>query len=84
MPWGITVATQARASSSQFDDALNQFPLDSYFQLDAHLSKRLRNGAEAFVAIENLTDSRTQITRTPTLNVGPPILAQAGMKFHWE
>lgn len=84
MPWGMTLATQARASSSQFDDALNRFPLDSYFQLDAYVSKRLRNGAEAFVAVENLTDSRTQITRTPTLNVGPPILAQAGMKFHWE
>ena len=84
MSGGWTLAAQARASSSQFDDDLNQFPLASYFQLDTYVSKRLRSGVEVFAAIENLTDSRIQVAKTPTLNVGPPIFARAGVKLHWE
>lgn len=79
-----TVAAQARASSRQFDDDLNQFPLDSFFQLDTYVSRRLRSGMEVFVAVENLFDSRIQVARSPTLNVGPPIFARAGVKLHWE
>jgi hypothetical protein len=37
-----------------------------------------------FAAVENLTGSQIQIARTPTLNLGPPILARAGIKLHWE
>lgn len=81
---GWTVAAQARASSCQFDDDLNQFPLASFFQLDTYVSKRLRSGIELFAAVENLFDSRIQVARTPTLNVGPPIFARAGVKLHWE
>ena len=81
---GWTVAAQARASSRQFDDDLNQFPLDSFFQLDTYVSKRLYSRMEVFAAFENLFDSRIQVAKTPTLNVGPPIFARAGVKFHWE
>lgn len=84
MSGGWTLAAQARASSSQFDDDLNQFPLASFFQLDAYVSKRLRSGIDVFAAVENVFDSRIQIARTPTLNVGPPIFARAGVKLHWE
>ncbi|HLW51950.1 MAG TPA: TonB-dependent receptor [Candidatus Angelobacter sp.] len=84
LPRGWTVAAQARASSRQFDDDLNQFPLDSFFQLDAYVSRRLAHGVELFAAAENLTDSRVQVARTPTLNVGPPIFGRAGVKFRWE
>lgn len=84
MSGGWTVAAQARAASSQFDDDLNQFPLASFFQLDAYVCKRLRSGIDVFAAVENLFDSRIQIARTPTLNVGPPIFARAGVKLHWE
>jgi outer membrane receptor protein involved in Fe transport len=81
---GWTVATQARASSHQFDDDLNQFPLDPYFQLDAYVSKHLRHWVDVFAAVENLTDSRIQVAKTPLVNVGPPIFARAGLKLHWE
>jgi outer membrane receptor protein involved in Fe transport len=84
MSGGWTVAAQARASSGQFDDDLNQFPLASFFQLDAYVSKRLRSGMEVFAAVENLFDSRIEIAKTPTLNVGPPIFARVGVKLHWE
>src|SRR5215813_10095179 len=62
---GWTIAAQARASSRQFDDDLNQFPLDSFFQLDTYVSKRLRSAMEVFAAVENLFDSRIQVARTP-------------------
>jgi outer membrane receptor protein involved in Fe transport len=81
---GWTVATQARASSHQFDDDLNQFSLDPYFQLDAYVSKHLRHWVDVFAAVENVTDSRIQIAKTPLVNVGPPIFARAGLKLHWE
>lgn len=84
LPRGWTLSAQARASSHQFDDDLNQFPLDSYFQLDAYVAKRLSHGVEVFTAIENLTDSRIQVAKTPNLNVGPPIFARAGVKLRWE
>ena len=84
LPGGWTVAAQARASSRQFDDDLNQFPLASFFQLDTYISKRLRSGMEVFAAVENLLDSRIQIARNPTLNVGPPIFARLGFKLRFE
>ena len=84
LPRGWTLSAQARASSHQFDDDLNQFPLDSYFQLDAYVAKRLGHGVEVFTAVENLTDSRIQVAKTPTVNIGSPILARAGVKLRWE
>jgi outer membrane receptor protein involved in Fe transport len=84
IPHGWTVATQARASSRQFDDDLNQFPLASFFQLDGFVSKRLGHGVDAFAAVENMFDTRVQIARTPLINLGPPIFARAGVRLHWE
>jgi outer membrane receptor protein involved in Fe transport len=81
---GWTFAAQARASSRQFDDDLNQFPLDSFFQLDSYVAKRLPRGFEVFAAVENLFDSQIQVVRTPLVNLGPPIFARGGVKFHWE
>ncbi len=81
---GWLVALQGRASSRQFDDDLNLFPLDSYFQLDSYVSKRLRPGVDAFVAIENLTNSRMMVARTPIVNLGPPIFARGGIKLRFE
>ena len=84
MPRGWTLAVQGRASSRQFDDDLNQFRLDSFFQLDGYVSKRLHNGVEVFSAIENLTNSRIVIARTPLVNVGPPIYGRIGIRVHFE
>ncbi len=84
LPAGWVVAAQARALSSQFEDDLNRLPLDSYFQLDGYASKRLRKGVEAFVAVENIFNSRAMVGRTPVTTLGPPILARAGFKLHFE
>jgi outer membrane receptor protein involved in Fe transport len=77
-----TLALLARAASSQFDDDLNQFSLDPFFQLDGYVSRRLRDHLEIFADVENLTASRVQIARTPLLNLGPPVMARVGFKMH--
>ena len=84
MPQGWTFAVQGRASSRQFDDDQNQFPLDSFFQVDTYVSHRLHNGIEIFGAIENLTNSRVVIARTPLVNLGPPVFVRAGIRLHFE
>ena len=65
MPGGWTVAAQARASSRQFDDDLNQFPLDSFFQLDTYISKRLRSGMEVFAALRTCSIRESRLPGLP-------------------
>ena len=77
----FTVAFQARASSVQFDDDQNLFPLDPYFTLDAYLSRRVTRNVEAFVAAENLFNQRYTVGRTPIRTIGPPILLRVGFRL---
>jgi outer membrane receptor protein involved in Fe transport len=83
-PHRWTFAMQGRAANRQFDDDLNQFRLDSYFQLDAYAAKRVSSRVEAFTAIENIFNSRAVVARTPNVNLGSPILARAGIKLNFE
>ena len=80
-PSRITVGLQGRASSSQFDDDLNQFRLGSYFTLDAHVSRRLNHRLEVFAAIENLLNRRYEVGKTPVNTLGPPILFRSGLRL---
>lgn len=76
-----TIALQARASSSQFDDDQNRLRLDKYFTLDAYASRRLATGFDAFIAAENLFNSRYDVGLTPIRTIGPPLLFRLGFKF---
>jgi outer membrane receptor protein involved in Fe transport len=78
---GWTMALLARASSSQFDDDLNRFSLDRYFQLDTYVSRHLRSNLEIFADVQNLTGSRVVTARTPLENIGPPIMGRVGFKM---
>jgi outer membrane receptor protein involved in Fe transport len=75
-----TIGFQSRASSSQFDDDLNQFRLASYFTLDAFISRRLNRSLEIFGAVENVFDQRYEVAKTPVTTVGPPILVRGGIR----
>jgi len=57
--------------------------LRRYFVLDASASHHLRHGVDLFVAVENLTNRRYDVGRTPVLTVGPPILARAGLRLQF-
>ena len=77
----VTVGLQARASSSQFDDDLNQFRLDSYFTLDAFVSRAVNRTFEIFGAVENIFDQRYEVGKTPVTTLGPPILVRGGVRI---
>ena len=76
----LTFAMQARYVGKQFDDDQNQFPLNGFFTADAYLSRRLHRGIEVYGAAENMFDRRYQVARTPIVQLGPPVMARAGLR----
>lgn len=81
-PHRVTLAIQGRTAGSQFDDDQNLLPLNSYFTLDAFVSRSIGGGVELFGAFENLTGQRYEIGRTPVITIGPPVLARVGLRFN--
>jgi outer membrane receptor protein involved in Fe transport len=82
-PAKLMLSLQGRLVGMQFDDDQNQFPLDRFFSLDLMAAHSIGHHVEVFVATENLTGQRYQVARTPTLNLGPPILFRAGMRWNY-
>ena len=74
------VGTQGRFVSRQFDDDQNALPLERFFTLDAEASRRISERVRLFVAFQNLTGSRYEISSTPVLTVGPPVLVRLGAR----
>ena len=77
----FTFAMQARYVGKQFDDDQNQFPLNGFFTADAYLSRRIRRGIDVYGAAENMFDRRYQVARTPIVQLGPPVMARAGLRL---
>jgi outer membrane receptor protein involved in Fe transport len=78
---GWTAATQSRFVSRQFDDDLNTLPLRRFFTLDAEVSRSVSEQVRLFVALQNLTGVRYEISSTPVFTVGPPVLVRAGVRL---
>lgn len=74
------VGTQGRFVSNQFDDDQNLLPLERFFTLDADVSRAVSERVRLFVAVQNLTGSRYEISSTPVFTVGPPALVRAGVR----
>ena len=74
------VGTQGRFVSTQFDDDLNTLPLERFFTLDAEASRTVSEKVRLFVAVQNLTGTRYQVSSTPVFTVGPPALVRAGVR----
>jgi len=74
------VATQGRFVSRQFDDDQNLLPLERFFTLDAEVTRRVSEKVRLFVAFQNLTGSRYQVSSTPVFTVGPPALVRGGVR----
>ena len=75
------VGAQGRLVSRQFDDDQNLLPLDRFFTLDAEATRSLSERVRLFVAVQNLTGSRYQISSTPVFTVGPPVLVRGGVRI---
>ncbi len=80
-PKVLTFAMQARYVGKQFDDDQNQFPLNGFFTADAYVSHQLHRGVEIYGAAENIFDRRYQVARTPIVQLGPPVMARAGLRL---
>jgi outer membrane receptor protein involved in Fe transport len=76
-----TFALQGRASSRQFDDDLNLFRLEPYFQLDAFAARRVRENFQIFIGIENVFNSRYSIGRTPVRTLSSPANLRVGIRW---
>jgi outer membrane receptor protein involved in Fe transport len=81
-PKRFFVAIQGRAESNEFDDDQNLFPLGGCFVLSATVSHPLPKGFDVFFQGENLTNDQYFIAKTPTPNIGQPILARVGFRWH--
>jgi outer membrane receptor protein involved in Fe transport len=79
---GWTAALQGRFVGVQYDDDQNLLPLARFFTLDAEASRRLSKSVDLFVAVQNATNTRYQVARTPVVNLGPPGLARVGLRVH--
>ena len=75
------VGAQGRFIGKQFDDDQNALPLEKFFTLDAEASRSVSEHVRLFVAFQNLTGSRYEISSTPVFTVGPPVLFRAGARI---
>lgn len=75
-------AFQGRAASKQFDDDLNTFELEPYFQLDAFAAKNFKENLQIFIGIENIFNSRYSVGKTPIRTVNSPVNLRIG--FRWR
>ncbi len=80
-PRRFLIALQGRAASNEYDDDQNLLPLGSYFVMSGSVSHPLYKGCDVFVAGENITNSSYEIARTPTVNLGQPILVRVGLRW---
>ena len=76
----VTVEVTGRAIGNAFDDDQNQFPLGSFFVLDAMVSRRVGAGVEVYAAAENLLNATYYTAATPVLQLGLPIAARVGVR----
>ncbi|MBV8544846.1 MAG: TonB-dependent receptor [Acidobacteria bacterium] len=72
---------QARSSSMQFDDDINQFPLRSYVVADLFASYPIAARFDATIAIENATNRRIEVSATPVLTLGTPRTIRVGLRY---
>ena len=72
---------QGRFVSKQFDDDQNTLPLKRFFTLDAEASRSVSERVRLFIALQNVTGSRYQMSSTPVFTVGPPVLVRVGARL---
>jgi Outer membrane receptor for ferrienterochelin and colicins len=76
-----SAGVQARWSSMQFDDDLNQFPLRSYAVADLFASYPIAPHFDATLAIENATNRRVEVSATPVITLGTPRTVRVGVRY---
>lgn len=76
-----TLAVQARWSSGQFDDDLNQLVLRGYFVADLSASVPLPHGLGLMLVGENVLGRRVEVAATPAVALGAPRALRIGLRY---
>jgi outer membrane receptor protein involved in Fe transport len=76
-----SAAIQARWSSIQFDDDINQFPLRSYAVADLFASYPIAPRFDATIAVENATNRHIEVSATPVFTLGTPRTIRVGVRY---
>ncbi len=74
-----TMLNSTRGMSTEADDLL----VTRGSQMAVYLAARVLLEPGDAIAVENLTNRRYDVGRTPVLTVGPPILARAGLRLQF-
>ncbi len=79
----ISFTVDVLASSNQFEDDLNSRVLNSVVTVDTQLSYKINDGIEAYVAAENLFDTRIEAGRSASglVTLGAPIFLWVGLRL---
>ena len=72
---------QARWSSMQFDDDVNQFPLRGFFVVDLFIARPITSRLEATLSVDNVFDRRIETAATPVITLGQPRAARVGVRW---
>jgi outer membrane receptor protein involved in Fe transport len=79
-----SVTLAARETGHAFDDSSNFYKLHGFFVLDASVESRLNAHLAVYVSFQNMLNRSIETARTPTLTLGTPFTAQAGLRLHWQ
>jgi len=71
----------ARWSSMQFDDDLNQFPLRGYFVVDLFGSHPVAQHLDLTLSLENIFNEHIETAATPVLTLGQPRALRLGLRY---
>ena len=82
-PARLFADVQGRFVGRAFDDDLNTLPLNAFYTMNFEVGRAITRHIEIFAAAENLTGQRYEVARTPTANLGPPILFRAGLRLNY-
>jgi len=72
---------QARSSSMQFDDDLNQFPLRRFLVVDLFAAHPVASQLEVTFAAENILNRRIETAATPVITLGQQRAFRAGIRY---
>lgn len=76
-----SAGVQARWSSMQFDDDLNQFPLRSYAVADLFAAYPIATRFDVTVSVENATNPRVEVSATPVVTLATPRTMRVGVRY---
>ncbi len=83
-PSRLMFSIEGRYSGAQYDDDQNTLKLDRYYVTNVFIGRELPGGLLAYAAVENLFNQRYSVALAPPIsNLGPPILARAGLRYEF-